>query len=104
VNKVDNCQVAFYTDKLNYRGVILELIQTIKNLLLRRTQMKKGIVSVVLALTFALSTVAVAATVKCTVDSVEADKVTMTCKKADKMKAGDKVKVKVSSGAAVEGC
>ena len=39
--------------------------------------MKKGIVSVVLALTFALSTVAVAATVKCTVDSVEGDKVTM---------------------------
>ena len=66
--------------------------------------MKKGIVSVVLALTFALSTVAVAATVKCTVDSVEADKVTMTCKKADKMKTGDKVKVKVSGGAAVEGC
>lgn len=67
--------------------------------------MKKGIVSVVLALTFAVSTVAVGATVKCTVDSVSGDTVTMTCKDADKMKAGDKVKVKVKSGgAAIEGC
>jgi class 3 adenylate cyclase len=67
--------------------------------------MKKGIVSVVLALTFAVSTVAVAATVKCTVDSVEGDKVTMTCKKASSLKAGDAVKVKAKSGAAaIEGC
>ena len=68
--------------------------------------MKKGIVSVVLALTFAVSTVAVAATVKCTVDSVHGDKVTMTCKKASSLKAGDSVKVKVKSGgaAAIEGC
>lgn len=68
--------------------------------------MKKGIVSVVLALTFAVSTVAVAATVKCTVDSVDGDKVTMTCKKASKLKAGDSVKVKAkkAGGAAIEGC
>ncbi len=67
--------------------------------------MKKGIVSIVLALTFAVSTVAVAATVKCTVDGVDGDKVTMTCKKADSLKAGDKVKVKkAKGGAAIEGC
>ncbi len=68
--------------------------------------MKKGIVSVVLALTFAVSTVAVAATVKCTVDSVEGDVVTMTCKKADKIKVGDAVKVRTpkAGGAAIEGC
>ena len=68
--------------------------------------MNKAIVSVVLALTFAVSTVAIAATVKCTVDSVDGDKVTMTCKKADKLKAGDAVKVKSkkSGGAAIEGC
>jgi len=68
--------------------------------------MKKSIVSVVLALTFAVSTVAVAATVKCTVDAVDGDKVTMTCKKASKLKVGDKVKVKAkkSGGAAIEGC
>lgn len=67
--------------------------------------MKKGIVSVVLALTFALSTFAVAATVKCTVDSSEGDKVTMTCKK-NSLKAGDSVKVKAkkTGGAAIEGC
>ncbi len=68
--------------------------------------MNKAIVSVVLALTFAVSTVAIAATVKCTVDSVEGDKVTMTCKKADMLKAGDAVKVKAkkSGAAAIEGC
>jgi len=68
--------------------------------------MKKGIVSVVLALTFAVSTVAVAATVKCTVDSVDGDKVTMTCKKASSLKKGDKVKVKKAKkkAGAVEGC
>lgn len=67
--------------------------------------MKKGIVSVVLALTFAVSTVAVAGTVKCTVDSVAGDTVTMTCKKASKLKAGDAVKVKASKKAgAIEGC
>ncbi len=67
--------------------------------------MKKAIVSVILVLTFAVSTVAIAAKVKCTVDSVEGDKVTMTCKKADKVKAGDKVKVMLpKSGGAIEGC
>jgi hypothetical protein len=68
--------------------------------------MKKGIVSLVLALTFAISTLAVAATVKCTVDSVAGDKVTLTCKKASSLKAGDSVKVKAkkAGGAAIEGC
>lgn len=70
--------------------------------------MKKGIVSVVLALAFAASTVSVgmAAKVKCTVDAVAGDVVTMTCKKADSLKAGDKVTVKAkkSGGAAIEGC
>ncbi len=67
--------------------------------------MKKGIVSVVLALTFAVSTVAVAATVKCTVDSIDVDKVTRTCKGADKLKVGDSVKVKAKKkAAAIEGC
>ena len=67
--------------------------------------MKKGIVAVVLSLAFAVSTVAVAATTKCTVDSVDGDKVTMTCKSA-KFKAGDAVKVKGAKkkAAAIEGC
>ena len=70
--------------------------------------MKKGIVSVVLALAFAVSTVGVgmAAKVKCTVDAVDGDKVTMTCKKADSLKAGDAVTVKAKkkAAAAIEGC
>jgi len=69
--------------------------------------MKKTIVSTVMALIFAVSVVGtgMAASVKCTVDAVDGDKVTMTCKKADKLKAGDKVKVKKAKKAgAVEGC
>ncbi len=69
--------------------------------------MKKGIVSVLLAMTFAVASVSVgmAAKVKCTVDSVAGDKVTMTCAKADKLKAGDKVSVRASKKAgAIEGC
>lgn len=69
--------------------------------------MKKGIVSLALALIFALSTVGVgmAAKLKCTVDAVDGDKVTMTCEKADKLSPGDKVKVSPpKKGAAVEGC
>lgn len=68
--------------------------------------MNKKIVSLALAMVFALSTASFsfAAKVKCTVDSVDGDKVTMTCKKADKMKAGDKVKVSTAKKAAVEGC
>ncbi len=69
--------------------------------------MNKKIVSITLALVFALSTAGMgfAAKVKCTVDSVEGDKVTMTCAKTDKMKAGDKVKVSTAKKkSAVEGC
>ena len=67
--------------------------------------MKKGIVAVVLSLAFAASSVAVAATTKCTVDSVDGDTVTMTCKN-NKLKAGDAVKVKGAKkkAAAIEGC
>ena len=69
--------------------------------------MKKGITALVLAMALAFVTAgsSFAAKVKCTVDAVDGDKVTMTCEKADKMKAGDKVKVTTASkGAGVEGC
>jgi hypothetical protein len=71
--------------------------------------MKKGITSLALALVFALSTVSVslaaAAKVDCTVDTVEGTKVIMTCEKADGFKAGDKLKVPTAKkGGAVEGC
>ncbi len=68
--------------------------------------MNKKIVCFAMAMVFALSTAGLsfAAKVKCTVDSVDGDKVTMTCDKADKMKAGDKVKVSPPKGGAVEGC
>jgi hypothetical protein len=72
----------------------------------RRTAMKKRIVTAALAMVFALSMagVGMAAKVNCTVDTVEGDKVTMTCKDADKVKAGDKVKVATAAKGGVEGC
>ena len=69
--------------------------------------MNKKIVSMALVLIFALSTATLgfAAKLKCTVDSVAGDKVTMTCSKADKLTAGDKVKVlPPKKKGAVEGC
>ncbi|MCP3891534.1 MAG: hypothetical protein GY702_22115 [Desulfobulbaceae bacterium] len=68
--------------------------------------MNKKLVSLALAVVFALSTAGLgfAAKVKCTVDTVVDDKVTMTCKKASKIKPGDKVKVSTKKKAAVEGC
>lgn len=53
---------------------------------------------------FALSAgTAMAASEACTVDAVDGDKVTMTCK-GSKMKAGDMVKVKGAKKKAIEGC
>ncbi|MCK5516420.1 MAG: hypothetical protein KAI39_06055 [Desulfobulbaceae bacterium] len=65
----------------------------------------KKLVTVVMVAAFALSTgMAFAASEKCTVDTVEGDKVTMTCA-GTAMKAGDAVKVKAAKKkAAVEGC
>lgn len=65
----------------------------------------KKLVTVVMVVAFALSSagMVMAKQVKCTVDSVDGDKVTMTCKDS-KFKAGDKVKVKSAAKKAVEGC
>lgn len=60
------------------------------------------VAAVALSLGFAGSSFA--AKLKCTVDTVEEDKVTMTCEKADKMTAGDKVKITLPKKAAIEGC
>lgn len=65
----------------------------------------KKLVIAVMVVAFALSSagLVMAKTVKCTVDSIEGDKVTMTCEGAD-FKVGDKVKVKAGGKKAVEGC
>ncbi len=63
--------------------------------------MKKIVVTLMVA-AFALSAgAAFAAKSKCTVDTVEGTKVTMTCDKAD-FKAGDSVSVKAAKK--LEGC
>ena len=68
--------------------------------------MNKKIVCCALAMFFTLGTVGAsfAAKLKCTVDAVDGDKVTMTCKKADKLAPGDKVKVSPAKKGTVEGC
>ena len=70
--------------------------------------MNKKMLALALAMAFTVSTAAVslAASVKCEVKSVDGSTVTLDCgKKASKMKAGDKVKVKVKGGGGgIEGC
>ena len=53
---------------------------------------------------FVMSSSMVMAKVTCKIDSIDGDKVTMTCKKASKLKAGQKVTVKAKKKAAYEGC
>jgi hypothetical protein len=65
--------------------------------------MKKLVIAaMVAAFVMSSSMVMAADKVTCTVDSVDGDKVTMTCKNADKVKAGDAVEVKAKK--ALEGC
>lgn len=63
--------------------------------------MKKIVIAMMVA-AFVLSAGAVFAA-KCTVDSVDGNKVTVTCDKADGMKAGDSVTVKAAKKG-LEGC
>jgi len=67
----------------------------------------KKIMAAAFVLLFVLGTATAgySARVKCTVESVEGDTVTLTCEDADKFKAGDKLKISTpKKGAAVEGC
>lgn len=68
--------------------------------------MNKKIVALAMAVVFSFCTAGLgfAARLKCTVDAVDGDKVTMTCEKADKLEAGDAVKVSTSRKGAIEGC
>ncbi|MEA3547415.1 MAG: hypothetical protein U9R66_07100 [Thermodesulfobacteriota bacterium] len=68
--------------------------------------MSKKLLSLAMAMAFTVSvaSVSMAAKVKCEVTGVDGDNVTMKCKKASKLKVGDKVDVKAKKSAAVEGC
>jgi len=68
--------------------------------------MNKKMVALAMAVVFAFCTVGVgfAARLKCTVDTVEGEKVMMTCKDADKLSPGDKLKVSATRKNAIEGC
>ena len=75
-----------------------------KNYFCKEDFMKK-VITVVMVAAFALSAgAALASKVKCTVESVSGDTVTLTCKKASKLKAGEKVNVKPAKKKAIEGC
>ncbi len=69
--------------------------------------MKKKIVAFAMALVFAFCTAGLgfAAKLKCTVDAVDGEKVTMTCEKAGQMAPGDEVKVTpAKKKGSIEGC
>ncbi|MGR0481272.1 MAG: selenite/tellurite reduction operon protein ExtJ [Candidatus Electronema sp. V4] len=66
--------------------------------------MKKVIAAVMVAAFAAAAGAAFAAKAeKCTVDAVDGDKITITCKETA-LKTGDKVEVKVKEDKPVEGC
>ncbi len=67
----------------------------------------KKILAAAFVLLFVVGTASAsfAAKVKCTVESVEGEKVTLTCEDADKFKSGDELKISTpKKGGAVEGC
>jgi hypothetical protein len=66
----------------------------------------KKLVTAVMVVAFALSSagMVMAAKVKCTVDGVDGNKVTMTCDDASSLKAGDAVQVKAGGKKGYEGC
>lgn len=66
--------------------------------------MKKLIVATMIAAFVMSASMVMAAKVKCTVDTVQGEKVTMSCKKADQLKPGMKVEVKEKGKKAYEGC
>lgn len=67
--------------------------------------MKKVLaVAMAMALTASVASVSMAADVKCTVKAVDGNTVTLDCKKADKLSAGQDVKVKAAKKKAIEGC
>ena len=75
------------------------------NSILTKENIMKKMLTVVMVVAFAFSAgSALAGKVKCTVDKVDGSTVTMTCKKADKLKAGEAVTVKAHKKKAIEGC
>ena len=69
--------------------------------------MNKKLLALVMALAFTVSTAVVcmaAPSVKCKVTAIDGNAVTLDCKKASKLKVGQKVKVKENKKKAVEGC
>ncbi|MEN8141985.1 MAG: hypothetical protein ABFQ82_00125 [Thermodesulfobacteriota bacterium] len=69
--------------------------------------MSKKIVTLLMAMAFTVGVAGVsvaARSVNCKVSAIDGNTVTLDCKKADKLKAGMKVKVKEAKKKAVEGC
>ena len=67
--------------------------------------MKKLLAVAVVLMFVSTASVGFAAKLKCEVEGVDGDKVTLKCEDADQLKAGDKLKITPpKKGAAVEGC
>ncbi len=65
---------------------------------------KAKITILTLIISISVAGAVIAGTVKCVIDSIDGETVTMTCKKSDKLKEGQKVKVKPVKKKAIEGC
>ena len=69
--------------------------------------MSKKIVTLLMAMAFTVGVAGVsvaAKSVNCKVSAIDGNTVTLDCKKAERLKAGMKVKVKEAKKKAVEGC
>lgn len=67
--------------------------------------MKKLLAVAVVLMFVGAASAGFAAKLKCEVEGVDGDTVTMKCEDADKLKAGDKLKITPpKKGGAVEGC
>ncbi len=67
--------------------------------------MKKIVVfAMVIAFGLCSAGMSFAAKIKCTVEGVDGEKVTMTCQDADKLAPGAKVKVDMPKKGGIEGC
>lgn len=68
------------------------------------TTMKQSIAVLTLVFFLAITGFATAKTIKCTVETVADNQVTLQCVDTEALQVGDKVKVKTAKKKAIEGC
>lgn len=66
--------------------------------------MKQSIAVLSMVLFLAITSIATAKTIKCSVVSIEGDELTLQCTSMDELQVGDTVKIKTAKKKAIEGC